>query len=201
MPKAPTDQRSVHEITQQIPVAPPLFEEEADTYEEPSYVEENWQPMVQEAEQSGTVQDQNFPENDNQENVRSISPYEQNNASWLSGQETVEQEHQIALILQKKKSYAAPLEWSAENPMQEKKPGWSETEELQQGNGFIPSEGREQQQERENGWQENERQLEASCFDSLEIEARSQKSVLNSQGTNKHSERPSQGSDSPDQRS
>lgn len=57
---------------------------------------------------------------------------------------------------------------------------------------FIPSEGREQQQERENGWQENERQLEASCFDSLEIEARSQKSVLNSQGTNTHSERPSQ---------
>ncbi len=192
MPKAPTDQRSVHEITQQIPVAPPLFEEEADTYEEPSYVEENWQPMVQEAEQSETVQDQNFPENDNQENVRSISPYEQNNASWLSGQETVEQAASNSADSSEEKELRSCLEWSAENPVQEKKPGWSETEELQQGNGFIPSEGREQQQERENGWQENERQLEASCFDSLEIEARSHKSVLNSQGTNTHSERPSQ---------
>ena len=133
------------------------------------------------------VQDQTFPEN-----AKSISPYEQNNASWLSGQETVEQATSNGADSSEEKELRNCLEWSAENPVQEKKPGWSETEELQQGNGFIPSEGREQQQERENGWQENERQLEASCFDTLKIEARSQKSVLNSQGTSKHSERPSQ---------
>lgn len=109
--RLPLIREGVHEITQQIPVAPPLFEEEADTYEEPSYVEENWQPMVQEASNGADSSEEN--------------------------------------------ELQSCLEWSAENPVQEKKPGWSETEELQQGNGFIPSEGREQQQERENGWQEN----------------------------------------------
>ena len=161
MPKAPTDQRSVHEITQQIPVAPPLFEDKADTCEEPSYVEENWQPRMQEAEQSETVQDQTILENNNQENAESVSPYDQNNTSWLSGQETVKQAASSGSGCSEEKELQSSFEWSAENPVQEDKPDWSETEELQQGNNFSRSEGREQQQERENGWKGNESQLEA----------------------------------------
>ena len=196
MPQSSAEQRGVHEITQQIPVAPPLFEEEADTYEEPSYVEENWQPGEQEAgDRPGWDPYSSYEEDirEAEENVREQGEYE---GTWQPGMQEAEQsamtqdQDDLENDSQENVGSFSPYEeenkfsWRSGQETVEQAAsngaGWPETEELQQENALGHPEGREWQQESENGWQENESQLEASHFDSLETETRFKKSSSDS---------------------